>query len=160
MLVKNATTGVHTVLHNLCLAAGDVIVYFDTVYGAIERMLVSLGEQTGVSGRKVALRFPVEAEEVVRAFREVVVKAQSEGLRVRAALFETVVSMPAVRFPFESMVRVCRELGVLSVVDGAHGVGQIPLELGSFRPDFFTSNCHKFVPPSIPGVLCLSVSCH
>lgn len=162
VLVKNATTGVHTVLHNLGLREGDVVVYFDTVYGGIERMLISLGEQTGMKGRKVAVRFPVGVEEVVRGFREVVVKAQSEGLRVRAALFETVISMPAVRFPFESVVEVCRELDVLSIVDGAHGVGQIPLELGSLKPDFFTSNCHKCVlcspssslPPRCP------VSCH
>ena len=82
-------------------------------------------------------------EEVVSVFRETVERTQREGVRVRAALLETVVSMPAVRFPFERVVEVCRELGVLSVVDGAHGVGQIALELGTLKPDFFTSNCHK-----------------
>lgn len=142
-LVKNATTGVHTILHNLGLGPGDAVVYFGTVYGAIERMLVSMSELTGVRCLKVEVRFPMGVEEVVSAFRETVERTQREGVRVRAALLETVVSMPAVRFPFERVVEVCRELGVLSVVDGAHGVGQIALELGTLKPDFFTSNCHK-----------------
>lgn len=146
VLVKNATTGVHTVLHNLGFRRGDAIVYFSTVYGAMERMLISLGEMTGVSVRKVEVRFPLGVDEVVGGFRETVEKARSEGLHVKAALLDTIVSMPAVRFPFERLVEACHELGVLSVVDGAHGVGQIPLELGKLKPDFFTSNCHKCVP--------------
>lgn len=145
MLVKNATTGVHTILHNLGLKKGDAVVYFDTVYGAVERMLFSTVEMTGVALKKVEYRLPLHPEELVTKFVDAVRAARDEGLNVRAAVFETIVSMPGVRFPFEWLVEVCRAEGVLSLIDGAHGIGHIPLDLGTLQPDFFTSNCHKWL---------------
>jgi selenocysteine lyase/cysteine desulfurase len=143
VFVKNASTGVNTVLRNLVFEQGDVLVYFDTVYGAVEKTLVSLVETTPLKLRKVEYQLPISHEELVRKFLEVVAKAKEEGLKVRVAVFDTIVSMPGVRFPFERLIEKCRAEGVLSVVDGAHGIGQIPLDLGVLQPDFFTSNCHK-----------------
>lgn len=145
MLVKNATTGVHTILHNLGFREGDVIVYFDTVYGAVERMLVSMVETTPVTVRKIAYRFPLRPEELVRRFIDTIERARREGWNVRVAIFDTVVSMPGVRFPFERLTEVCREMGVMSLVDGAHGIGHLQLDLGKLDPDFFTSNGHKWL---------------
>lgn len=74
-------------------------------------------------------------------------------MRVKAAVFDMVVSVPAVRFPFEALVRECKELGVLSVVDGAHGVGMLEVDLGSLGVDFFTSNLHKYYIHPFPSLL-------
>lgn len=37
------------------------------------------------------------------------------------------------------MVKICREYGVYSLVDGAHLIGQIPIDVGSADPDFLIS---------------------
>ncbi|KAJ5826283.1 hypothetical protein N7474_003421 [Penicillium riverlandense] len=146
VFVKNATTGVATVLHNLAFKSNEAIVYFDPVYGAVERGIISLHELNGVQGRKVAFQFPIAEDELVRRFREVVRHArEAEKLTVRAAVFDTIVSNPGVRFPFERFTAICREEGILSVIDGAHGIGNIHLDLSKLQPDFFTSNCHKWL---------------
>lgn len=97
----------------------------------------------GLEARKVGYEFPVAPGEIVGRFRDLVKECRREGLRVRLAMFETIVSCPGVRFPFERLVGVCREEGVLSLVDGAHAVGQIPLDLGELGADFFVTNLHK-----------------
>lgn len=145
MFVKNASTGINTVLRNLDFKQGDVIVFFETVYNAVEQTLESLMESTLVQTRKVDYTFPITHDEIVRRFLKVVKQTKSEGLNVRAAIFDTIVSVPGVRFPFEKLIKACKEESVLSVIDGAHGVGQIPLNLGDLSPDFFVSNCHKYV---------------
>lgn len=143
VLIKNATTGVNTILHNLPFGPDDVIVYFDTIYGALEKAIVSYGESRSVQARKVNYQFPISHEELAKRFTDVVKKARSDGLNVKVALFDVISSLPAVRFPFERLIETCREEGILSLVDGAHGIGQLPLDLGALRPDFFVSNCHK-----------------
>lgn len=145
VFVKNATTGVYTILYNLNLKAGETIILFDAVYGAVEKGAVSLQEHEALTYRKVEFTYPISETELESRFRETVRKAREEGLKVKAAVFDTIVSNPGIRFPFERFVRVCREEGILSVIDGAHGVGHIKLDMSTLQPDFFVSNCHKYV---------------
>ncbi|KAK2789962.1 hypothetical protein FQN52_005770 [Onygenales sp. PD_12] len=145
VFTPNATTGVNTVIRNLAYAQGDVAIYFATTYGACEKMLIYATETTPLQTRRVEYSFPISHEEIVKRFLETVKQAKSEGLNVRFALFDTIVSNPGVRFPFERLLEECVIEGVLSLVDGAHGIGQIPLDLSELKPDFFVSNCHKWL---------------
>ncbi|KAF7593013.1 hypothetical protein BBP40_012172 [Aspergillus hancockii] len=104
VFVKNATTGVNTVLRNLDFKFKDAIIYFDTIYGAVEYGIVSLTESTPVQVRKVSYQFPISHDELVTRFRSAVNSARDEGLNVRAAVFDTIVSVPGVRFPFERLI--------------------------------------------------------
>ena len=149
MLVTNATTATNTVLRGLQWEDGDVIVYFEACYGAVEKTAryVVEREKGRVEAVRVEVEWPVGEKEVLGRFEEVVKGVNEKGMgkkRVRVALFDTVCSMPGIRMPWEALVDKCRDLGVLSCVDGAHGVGQIELGLGRVRPDFFTSNLHKY----------------
>ncbi|KAJ5928453.1 hypothetical protein N7466_007409 [Penicillium verhagenii] len=145
VFLKNATTGVWTVLYNLNLQESEALIYFGPVYGAVEMGIVSLQEHSPFQARKVPFEFPISVDELESRFREAVRKARVDGLKVRAAVFDSVVSNPGIRFPFERFVAICREEGILSIIDGAHGVGMIPLDMKELQPDFFVSNCHKWL---------------
>ena len=148
VLVPNATTGVNTVLRSLGLGEGDKVVYFDCVYPACERTVEYLEDSVGAVG--VRVRLPLVSatrEEIVSALRDAIRRERGGGGggRVRVAIFETIAAMPGVRLPFEDLVQACRRESVLSLVDGAHGVGHIPLDLTELGADFFVSNCHKWL---------------
>ena len=152
VFVQNATTGVNLVLRNLVYEKGDVIIYFDTIYGGCEKILASILETTpNVMARKVKYEFPCTHDLIVERFLEVVKQIRSEGLNPKVALFDTIVSMPGVRFPFERLTAECKNADILSCIDGAHCVGHIPIDLRSLDADFFVSNCHKYahlLPPT------------
>lgn len=149
VFVKNATTGVATVLYNLAFQPGEALIYFEPVYGAVEKGVVSLQEHTSLQSRKVPFQFPIPEDELVGRFREVIRQTREEGLKVRASVFDAIVSNPGVRFPFERITAICREEGILSIIDAAHGVGNIHLDMEKLQPDFFVSNCHKYEPSPI-----------
>lgn len=126
VFVPNATTGVNTVLRNIMFEEGDVVVVFSTIYPACEKTLASIGEMIkgGLRVEKADLVYPIEDDEIVRKLREKIMGLQGEGKRVRLAMCDTVLTFPGARFPWERCVEVCKELGVLSLVDGAHGIGK------------------------------------
>lgn len=143
-------------MRNLQWEDGDKIVYTSGVYGALEKTIESVLEGLGPIGIKVDLDLPSSQEDIVSRFRAALQKEkalckQAGKGTVRLAIFDTIVSMPGLRMPFEEMTRVCREEGVLSMIDGAHGLGHIQIDLAELDPDFFTSNCHKwlFVPRAV-----------
>ncbi|KAL6859561.1 PLP-dependent transferase [Trichoderma novae-zelandiae] len=86
-----------------------------------------------------------DGDMLVEAFRSVL---QEHRGRVRVAIFDIVMSMPGLRMPFERLAQTCQQFGVLSAIDGAHGIGLIDLDLEKPGADFLTTNCHKwlFVP--------------
>jgi selenocysteine lyase/cysteine desulfurase len=100
-------------------------------------------ETTPASSVKVTYTYPIEDDWLLSAFTNKVKEVEAAGGKVTVAVFDTVVSLPGLRMPFERLVKACREMGVLSIVDGAHGVGHVELDLGALDADFFVSNCHK-----------------
>ena len=144
VFVPNATTGVNTVLRNLTYVPGDVIVFFSTIYGTCEKTVASLCETTPLESVEIAIQYPLEDEEIVQKFRDTVKALHDRGQKAKIVIFDTVLTFPGVRFPWEALVRCSKELGILSLIDGAHGIGHIDLtELGNVGPDFFISNCYK-----------------
>ncbi|ROT36091.1 PLP-dependent transferase [Sodiomyces alkalinus F11] len=149
VFVPNATTAVNVVLRNLVWDADgrDEILCFSVIYGACGKTVdYAVDSARGlVSSRSVDLAYPLEDDDIVQAFRDAVATSRAEGKRPRLAIYDVVVSQPGVRFPFEELTRACRELGVLSLIDGAQGIGMLPLDLAALDPDFFVSNCHKWL---------------
>lgn len=145
VFVPNATTGVNTVLRNLEFSEGDVAIYFNTIYPSCLKTLQSLAETTPLGTHCIDLKYPIEDEEIVKQFEEAVQLLKSQHNTVRLAIFDAVSTFPGVRFPWEPLVKICRNHGVLSFIDGAHGIGHIDLShLGAIRPDFMISNCYKY----------------
>ncbi|CAM1505922.1 Fc.00g115590.m01.CDS01 [Cosmosporella sp. VM-42] len=146
VVVPNATIGLNTILRNLQFRSGDLIAYVQGTYGAIEKTVHYLVETTLV--QSICIPFDPIADgddKLLQAFRTVLQENQG---RVRVAIFDTVMSMPGLKMPFERLTRVCEEFQALSVIDGAHGIGLIDLDLTKLNADFLVTNCHKwlFVP--------------
>ncbi|KAJ2905499.1 uncharacterized protein MKZ38_005375 [Zalerion maritima] len=167
VFVPNATTGVNVVLRGLagewaCEARpegegegegeGDEvpqneILYFNTIYAGCGKSVDYVVETSGrrIGAREIGLGYPCEDEEVVRALERGIRESKEEGKRPRLAIFDVVSSLPGVCVPYPELIALCKREGVLSLVDGAQGVGMVGLDLGEADPDFFVSNCHKWL---------------
>lgn len=151
VFIPNVTTGMNTVLRSLVFELGDVILHFSTDYDANYKTIDYICESTPAEQLLIEIEYPIEDDEILKRFRDMVGMVgnnrgdgSQQQRKVKIALFDTVAAFPGVRMPWEALVRACRELGVLSLIDGAHGIGHIDLTgLGEVGPDFFTSNCYK-----------------
>lgn len=143
-IVENATTGLNTVLRSIPFKKGDKFVIMSTIYGAIGNTIEFLKNTIGIIPIVVDINYPMDDEEILNTIETIF---QNES-QIKLCLFDVITSMPGVRFPFENAIELCRKNSVISLIDGAHSIGLIPIDLTELKPDFYTSNLHKwlFVP--------------
>ena len=138
--VRNTTYGMNLVARTIPLGAGDTILITDHEYGAVDRMWRTLAEEIGAKLVRVPLTLPATSSEaILEAFRSRIDSS------VRVLAFSHLTSETSLRLPVAQLVELAREAGAVSVVDGAHAPGQVPLELQSLGADFYIGNCHKWL---------------
>ncbi|KAL8614549.1 hypothetical protein ACOMHN_049849 [Nucella lapillus] len=140
VLTTNATTALNSVLRSLKFSPGDVIVCFNVTYGAVKKLLRCLCEETGAVLREVPITLPVASPiQIVEA----VEAAVSEG-GVKVMVVDHVPSNLPIVLPLQQLTALCHRRGVQVLVDGAHALGQLHLDLQSLDADYYVSNAHKW----------------
>ena len=140
VFAPNATAALNTVARSLHLQPGDEILTTDHEYGALELTWEFVARKTGARYVRQPVPIPARSpEEVVEA----VWAGRTE--RTRVLFLSHVSSRTALRFPVEELCRRAQGAGILSVVDGAHAPGQIPLDLAALGADVYGGNCHKWL---------------
>lgn len=138
--VTNATVGVNIVAHSLALGPGEEVLTTDHEYGACDRTWGFLAGKQGFTYRKQTISIPLESP---AAFVEQLWKGVTP--RTRVIYLSHITSPTATIFPVADVCRRAREQNILTVIDGAHAPGQIPLLIEEIGADFYTGNLHKWL---------------
>lgn len=138
--VPNATFGVNVVARSLDLGPGDEVLATGHEYGACHNVWAFLGRKRGFTYVRQPLSFPPASAEAM--LEEL---WQGVGPRTRVIFVSHITSPTALRLPVAAICARAREAGILTVVDGAHAPGQIPLDLQVVGADFYTGNAHKWL---------------
>jgi isopenicillin-N epimerase len=125
VFVPNATAGLNAAIRSLRLEPGDEVLTTRHEYGAVQRTWEFVGAKLVYA----------EPHELVRAI----------GPRTRVVSLSHITSPTALVLPVAEVCAAAREAGVLSMIDGAHVPGQLPLDLSSVGADIYAGNCHKWL---------------
>lgn len=138
--VTNVTVGLNIVARSLNLGPGDEALTTDHEYGALDRTWRFLAKEQGFVYKNCPIPLPLPAaDEFVEHFWKNVTP------NTRVIFMSQITSPTAVIFPVAEICARARSAGILTVIDGAHVAGQIPLALDQLGADFWSGNCHKWL---------------
>jgi len=142
VFVDNASHGVNAVLRSLNFASHEKILYLNSAYQMVKNTLTYVHEVRDEQLLMVNLTFPSTDDEIVAA---VVAALDATDGAVALASFSHIVSVPGVILPITKLIAACHDRGVMVLIDGAHALGQIPLDMQAFDADFYLGNGHKWL---------------
>jgi isopenicillin-N epimerase len=138
--VSNATTGVNVAARAVALQPGAEVLTTDLEYGACTFAWERVCSERGARLVRAEIPLPLEsAQQVVDAL----FAARTEN--TRAVFVSHLTSETALRLPVEQIVARARGEGLITVVDGAHAPGHVPLDVDAISADFYSGNAHKWI---------------
>ena len=140
MVARSLATGSPRAGRAPFLRAGDEILTTDHEYGALDRTWEYVANLTGAVYRHQPIPLPLPD---ARAFVEQFWAAVNE--RTRVIFLSHITSPTALIFPVAEICRRARAAGILTIVDGAHAPGQIPLDVAQVGANVYTGACHKWL---------------
>jgi isopenicillin-N epimerase len=136
----NPTTAVNMVARSLDLQPGDEILATDHEYGAMDRTWRYLCRRSGARYINQPIPLPVATPQT---FVEQLWAGVTEHTRV--IFLSHITSPTALILPVEAICRRARQHGILTIIDGAHAPGQLPLHLADLGCDLYTGALHKWL---------------
>ena len=140
VFVPNATAGVNTVLRSLRFQPGDELLTTNHEYNACRNALDFVAQRDGAKVVVAEIPFPLEAPEAaIEPIMELV------SPHTKLVLVDNITSSTALVMPIEAIIRQLSQRGIDTLIDGAHALGAIPLNLRQLGATYYTGNCHKWL---------------
>lgn len=140
VFLRNASSGVASVVRSIehTLKPGDELLTTVQDYNAIRQILEFTAARHDARVVVAPIPYPIDSpHQVTKSILE------SISDRTRLAVIDHVTSPTGLVFPIDQIVSAIEpEIPVL--VDGAHGPGQVPVDVGSLGASWYTGNLHKW----------------
>ena len=139
---RNATEALQSLIRNYnCLQPGDQVLISDLEYDTVKGAMRWLAGYRGVEVIEISHTHPASFDSLLQTYRETF--AQYPRLKMMALTHVT--HRTGLVMPVEAIARAAREHGIDVILDGAHALGQIELNLAALGIQFAGFNLHKWI---------------
>lgn len=136
-ITRNATEGMNIVGRSLNLKRGDEVVMSKDEHIGGAAIWIALEKQIGI---KVVL---IDLDYSGKNNLKIIKKSLTEKTKV--VMVSHITCTTGMILPVKKIADLCREKGIISVIDGAQALGAIPIDLTEINPDFYISSGHKWL---------------
>ncbi len=139
-LTRNTTEGNAIVANGLDLKPGDEVILTDQEHHSAR------GSWEMQAARRGIVLVPVRIPKPPRSAYEIQCLLETQITeRTRVITLSHVTTSTGVVLPVKELCALARKRGVLTHVDGAHAIGQVPINLREIGCDFYTASPHKWL---------------
>ncbi len=148
-LTHNATAAMNVIVNGIDLKPGDEVVLTDQEHPSGREPWLMRQARQGITVREIKIPLPPrDAAQLADLL------VSSIGPRTRVVSFSGILTTTGLIMPVREICGAARAKGVITVVDGAHMNGQVPVRLSELGCDYFAGSPHKWLfAPAGSGLL-------
>ncbi|WP_454831449.1 aminotransferase class V-fold PLP-dependent enzyme [Pseudoxanthomonas wuyuanensis] len=150
-LTRNATEALHALIGGYNrLQPGDAVLCADVDYDSMITAMRWLRQRRGVEVVEIALPEPATWQGVIDSYAQ----AMERHPNLRMLLLTQVSHRNGLLLPVAEIAALARARGIDVIVDAAHGIGQVGLDVAALGADFVGVNFHKWLgaPVGVGGL--------
>jgi isopenicillin-N epimerase len=137
---SNPTYAINIIMRSIKLNAGDEILATNHEYGAMDRTWNFYCKKSGAKYIRQKISLPVVSkEQMIEEFWK------GYTSKTKVIFLNQISSATALIFPVKEICDRAKELGLITIVDGAHVPGHIDLDISDLNPDYYTGTLHKWM---------------
>lgn len=137
---SNPTYAINVIMRSIKLNPGDEILATNHEYGAMDRTWNFYCKKSGAKYIRQNISLPVVSkEQIIEEFW----KGYNQNTKV--IFLNQMSSATALIFPVKEICDKAKELGLITIVDGAHVPAHIDLTISALNPDYYTGTLHKWM---------------
>ncbi|MDO8032746.1 aminotransferase class V-fold PLP-dependent enzyme [Janthinobacterium sp. SUN128] len=137
------------------LAPGDTVLWSNLDYPAMRTAMRWLAQRRGVTSTQVTLRLPISDDEIVASYAQ----AMRQAVKPKLLLLSQVAPANGQQLPVQAIMALAREHGIDVLLDSAHALGQVDVDVQAMGVDFAGFNLHKWMgAPAGLGVVYIRAS--
>lgn len=136
----NPSYAINTIAKSMGLQNGDEILTTNLEYGALDKTWNYYCKKAGAVYKRQVITLPVVSKEKI-------IEEFFAGLtsKTKAIFISEITSTTALKLPVKEICEIAKSKGLLTIVDGAHSPGHIPIDLSALKADVYTGACHKWM---------------
>jgi selenocysteine lyase/cysteine desulfurase len=129
------------------LSAGDTVLWCNLDYSAMRDAMQWLEKRHGVTAIEMEIDLPITRDEILARYKA----AMRYTPNLKLILLSQVSPFNGQAMPIKEIVAMARKQGIDVLVDCAHGLGQLPVDVEAMQLDFAGFNLHKWIgaPPGL-----------
>lgn len=137
---QNPTSAITNIIYNLQLDEGDEVLMSDHEYGALIRAWSAWAHKNKIKIVQHEISLPlVSHAEFVNNFLKSITD------KTKVLFISQITSATGLIFPIRELIDFARQKGIITIIDGAHCPGHIPIDVENLGCDFYTGAIHKWL---------------
>ena len=136
----NPSYAINIIAKSINLKNGDEVLTTDLEYGAMDRTWKYYCKQKGAFYKRQKINLPIKSkkqivDEIFKGFTA----------KTKVLFVSHITSTTGLILPVMEICQKAKELGLMTIVDGAHVPGHISLNIQNLNADIYTGACHKWM---------------
>tara|TARA_Y100001960_G_scaffold315732_1_gene381693 strand:+ start:119 stop:1297 length:1179 start_codon:yes stop_codon:yes gene_type:complete len=136
----NPSTALNAVIKSMPLSNGDEVLTTSHEYGSLDRTWKYYSSLKGYIYKSITIDIPYDDKQIfIDSFLNQITD------KTKIIYLSHITSSTGLIFPVKEICEIARKHNIISIVDGAHAPGQIPVDISKINPDIYVGACHKWM---------------